>query len=195
MKHAVLDLRPTQMALGMKEVEHRVNIIRGLKKEELQDYLHVRKVPVVLAPKGRIYLVDRHHLVRACWEASVTEVTTDVIADLSAHSFDDLWAKMKESNWIFPFDQFGGGPHDPIHLPENVRGMADDPYRSLAWMVRDKGGFQKSPQPFAEFHWANYLRKHMRLHPAFDNIHEAITEALHLCRHPQANHLPGFVKP
>src|ERR1700722_13449090 len=106
MKRAVLDLRPTQMALGMKEVEHRVNIIRSLKNDELQGYLHARKVPVVLAPNSRVYLVDRHHLVRAAWEAGVTEVVTDVIADLSGHNIDDLWKKMHESNWIFPYDQF-----------------------------------------------------------------------------------------
>jgi Putative ParB-like nuclease len=43
-------------------------------------------------------------------------------------------------------------------LPRTLEAMADDPYRSLAWFVRQKGGFCKSPKEFAEFDWADRFR-------------------------------------
>ena len=43
----------------------------------LEDYLAERRVPVVLAPKNRALIVDRHHLVRACWEAGIEEVLVE----------------------------------------------------------------------------------------------------------------------
>lgn len=37
-------------------------------------------------------------------------------------------------------------------------GLKDDPFRSVAAFTRYAGGYHKSPQPFAEFRWANHLR-------------------------------------
>jgi hypothetical protein len=37
-------------------------------------------------------------------------------------------------------------------------GMRDDPYRSLAALVRKSGGYEKSTRPFSEFVWANHFR-------------------------------------
>ena len=36
--------------------------------------------------------------------------------------------------------------------------MTDDPYRSLAWLVRRNGGYCKTSSEFAEFKWADWLR-------------------------------------
>lgn len=192
MKMKVLDLRPTQMALGMKEVEYRVRKISGMKGKELEKYLHERRVPVVFGAHSRVYIVDHHHLVRSCWEAGLEDVPVEKKADLSHLPLKELWDIMHGSHWIYPFDQLGNGPHDPIHLPENVRGLADDPFRSLAWIVREKGGFEKSEVPFAEFHWAGFFRKSLRLHPVADHPEETLKEAMELAKSPLAKHLPGY---
>jgi hypothetical protein len=195
MKVLVLELRPTQFAVGMAEVKHRIEKISGLEHGQLHDYVHEHKVPVVLGPKGRMYLVDHHHLVRACWEARHFEVPVHVVADLSKHSLHEFWKQMERSSWLHLYDQLGNGPHDPVHLPDSIRGVADDPYRSLAWLVRERGGFEKSAVPFSEFSWAQYFRTALKAHPAFDSIDEALTEALRVSHLPAAKHLPGYLPP
>src|SRR5437879_5712021 len=129
MKHKVLHLRPTQFALGMKEVDYRTAKIKAMKEKELEDYLHERRVPVVRGPRSRIYLVDHHHLIRSCWECGVDEVPIEVKADHEKLGFTEFWEVLREKHWIFPYDQFGQGPHSPANLPENIKGLADDPFR------------------------------------------------------------------
>jgi hypothetical protein len=44
--------------------------------------------------------------------------------------------------------------------------MGDDPYRSLAWYVRNAHGFCRSDmgsKDFAEFIWADWLRPQLKL--------------------------------
>ncbi len=40
----------------------------------------------------------------------------------------------------------------------NIKDLAFDPYRSLAWIVRDRHGYLKTDAPFSEFKWANFFR-------------------------------------
>ena len=176
----------------MKEVDFRIKKLLGMKAKELSDYLDERPVPVVLAPRDRAYLVDHHHLARACWEAGVEELPVEVKADFSKQTFPELWDHLRKNHWLFLFDQWGGGPHDPIQLPHSVRCMADDPYRSLAWRVREEGGFKKDETPFSEFRWATYFRKELKAHPVFDHFEDSVKEALALCKAPAAKGLPGY---
>jgi len=37
--------------------------------------------------------------------------------------------------------------------------MKFDPYRSLAWIMREHHGYLKSNAPFSEFRWADFFRK------------------------------------
>lgn len=190
MKYKVLELRPTQIAVGMKAVESRVQKIRGLKSQEIEDYLKERLAPIVLGPKGLAYIVDRHHHIRACWEAGIDHIHVELKADFSHLDFPELWKAMRSARWLHLYDQFGGGPHDPTHLPENVRGLADDPYRSLAWIVRGEGGYMKTEIPFSDFAWADFFRKNIKT-PIFNGWEDAVKEALELAKSPQAAHLPG----
>lgn len=192
MKHDVLDLRPTQMALGMKEVHVRAKKIKDMKDSERDKYLEDNAVPIVLGRKKRIYIIDRHHLARACWEADVEKVPCELKADLSHLSSIDLWKAMNQAKWIYPYDQFGQGPHDIKHLPEDIREMANDPYRSLAWFVRTEGGFDKVKTPFAEFAWADYFRKKLKTFPNKDHFEEALEEAFQIAHHLGAKDLPGY---
>lgn len=190
MKVRLLDLRPTQFSLGLHEVEDKISKMEEMHHTALKKYLAEHVVPVVLGPGGNIYLIDHHHLTRALWELGETEVEVDIKADFSKLSKKKFWAMMKKLKWIFLYDQFGGGPHTPQELPMSIRGLADNPYRSLAWLVRMRGGFNKASIPFAELYWAQYFRKHMR---GFDPLSKkAIAKGLALCKLKGAKRLPGF---
>lgn len=41
--------------------------------------------------------------------------------------------------------------------------MIDDPFRSLAWMVRNNGGYGHVDTDYADFMWANFLRNNIHL--------------------------------
>jgi hypothetical protein len=177
----------------MREVAHKGEKLASMKTKELDEFLQSMPIPVVLAPKGRVYLIDHHHLARAAWEHGIKELVVDVKGDFSSLPFDVMWRTMKDAHWVYLVDQLGGGPHDPIELPESVKGLADDPYRSVSWRVRNGGGYQKNPAPFSEFRWAEFFRKNLKAHPVHDEFEAAVAEALKLSRTSAAEGLPGYV--
>lgn len=193
MKEHVTELRPTQFALGMIEVESKVRRLEKMSSSEIDEYLHEHPVPVVKSPQGELFLIDHHHLARAAWELGLEKVCLELKADLSHLTNDKFWKFMTESHWVHPYDQFGRGPHPTELLPHGVRGLADDPYRSLAWAIRERGGFEKTEHPFCEFHWADFFRKHVKLGQARKDFDRAVEHALDACKHPEAKHLPGYV--
>ena len=193
MKCRVLDLYPTQLALGLLEVTDKAAKFKKMRPAEIEKYLRDHPVPIVIGPKGRRFIVDHHHLVRAAWEVGIEDVLSELRGDLSELDTDAFWARLTELNWSHLYDQFGNGPHPYTNLPDSVRGLADDPFRSLAWAVKEDGGYLKSEEPFAEFKWANYFRKCLKAHPVVDDFQEARKEALALARKPEAKKLPGFI--
>ena len=193
MKLDVLDLKPTQFAVGMREVQRKKKHLAAMSSTELDRFLEERKIPAVFGPKKLVYLVDHHHLARACWEIQIRKLPIEIVSDLSADSFKDFWENMRKSKWTHLLDQLGGGPHDPLHLPENIRGLADDPYRSLSWAVRREGGYEKTAAPFAEFKWAEFFRSKMKIEPGDEGFKKAIKEAIQLCHDHECHKLPGFV--
>jgi hypothetical protein len=192
MKRHLFELRPTQFAVGMFEVEKKIKKLRGFKDKELQEYLDAHPVPVVLCRNGDAHIIDHHHLVRACLEADVEKVLTEVVADFSHLGDKEFWAEMGRKKWLHLYDQFGNGPHDPTLLPMTVRGLADDQFRSLAWAIREAGGYDKSPEPFCEFKWADFFRKKVKVERTELGFKEAVGQALKLASSQEASHLPGF---
>jgi hypothetical protein len=87
---------------------------------------------------------------------------------------------------------------DTSQLPKTLEAMTDDPYRSLAWFVRHKGGFCKSPREFAEFAWADWFRsKSLALEiqnlPSDPNDKNAtVDEAVEMAHSSEAESLPGY---
>jgi len=193
MKRHVFDLRPTQFAVGMYEVHAKKKKLKAMSDKELKAYLHEHPVPVVICKNGDAHIVDHHHLVRACWELGIEDVLTEIIEDLSSHTDESFWQRMRHSNWMHPFDQFGKGPHSHELLPMDIRGLADDVYRSMAWAIREAGGFEKSPEPFSEFKWADFFRKEVPIERSKDGFQKASESALKLAKSESAKHLPGFV--
>jgi hypothetical protein len=74
----------------------------------------------------------------------------------------------------------------------NVRGLADDQFRSLAWALREEGGFNKSPTPFCEFSWADFLRRKIKIERTDVGFKSALEQAMKLAKTKEAAKLPGF---
>ncbi len=70
--------------------------------------------------------------------------------------------------------------------------MADDPYRSVAASVEERGGFAKAEAPFFEFLWANHFRNHVPVALVKRKYEEAVEAALKLARSTKSSFLPGW---
>ena len=77
-------------------------------------------------------------------------------------------------------------------LPKALDKLTDDPYRSLAGEVRHAGGFPKDATPFAEFLWADFFRRRIKLAQLQRDAVTALQTAMTLCHSPEAAHLPGW---
>src|SRR5262245_42046778 len=99
---AILDLRPTQMTVGMREVKAKRERWRAEKKGG--EFLGKHMIPVVLGPKHRHYVIDHHHLARALHDEGVKNVPVTVIANLSKLDRDTFWFVMDCRDWTHPFE-------------------------------------------------------------------------------------------
>lgn len=197
-KTGVLELKPMQIPAGMIEVQAKAADIKDLKSKDAEAWLKERSVPTLEDYKGRKRPVDHHHEARAAWEGGEDRVWThryfddEMHARIKALPRAEFYAVTKAMGLFYDRDQFGAGPHDPNHLPEDVRGMADDPFRSLAWRVRKLGGYDKTDVPFAEFQWANFFRARVKTYPTKADFEKAAAEALALAHSDDAKALPGW---
>ncbi len=199
MKHKVKisKLRPTQFAVGMLEVDEKIALAEGFNKKQRRDFIDETPVPVVVAPTGELYIVDHHHFLCVCYHIGITKVRITVVKDLSKTkmTYAAFWKWMFKTRSAYPFCQFGEGPREAIYLPKDIRGLADDPYRSLAWFVRKAGAFENSEKNFAEFTWANFFRKRRLLDQhGPQGLSKALIKAAKLAQSPAAKGLPGFGK-
>jgi hypothetical protein len=193
----ILSLKPTQFAVGMLEVDEKLALALKLSKKQRKDYIKGTEVPVVLSPYGEMYITDHHHFLCVCYHLRVEKVKVKIIADHSGKkmTFQQFWKWMDRQRSVYPYCQFGEGPRQPLYLPKDIRGLADDPYRSLAWFVRKAGAFENSDKNFAEFQWANFFRSKKLLdRGGLWAFPRALVQATKLAQSPEAKHLPGFGK-
>ena len=190
---AILDLRPTQMTVGMREIQAKRKRWRteGIKKSE--KFLGKHTIPVIHGPKDRYYIIDHHHLTRALHDEGVKDIAVTVIANLSKLDIDSFWYVMDHQDWTHPFVEGRRRPYSD--LPKSVDKLIDDPFRSLAGELRRAGGFAKDTTPFSEFLWANFLRLRMKRSAVEADFDRAIKKALELAKTVDANYLPGWCGP
>ena len=187
----IQSLRPTQMTVGLREVEDKRRQWDAIRKDMGADFLGRHMVPVVIGRKGRLYLVDHHHLVRALHEAGEQHVLTSVVADLGHLGKDEFWSVMDHRNLVYPFD--ADGVRRPVSdLPKSIGALEDDPFRSLAGAVRDAGGFAKIDAPFSEFVWADFFRRRVQAKRLSSSFEKVVHEAVELAHSHDARHLPGW---
>ncbi len=80
-------------------------------------------------------------------------------------------------------------------LPDSIADLVDDPFRSLAGALRTAGGFAKVATPYAEFQWADYLRRRLAAKDLGADPAGALRRALVLARAAEARSLPGWSEP
>jgi hypothetical protein len=187
-------LRPTQMTVGMREVEEKRKRWREHKGKKKSEFLGSHMIPVIRGPKDRHYVIDHHHLARALLEEGQGEVVTSVVADLRALERDTFWVVLDNRGWCHPYDQHGKrrGFDD---IPSSIADLRDDPYRSLAGELRRLGGFSKETVPFSEFLWADFFRRRVKRNAIEDDFTATLEKAMRLAKSPEANYLPGWCGP
>jgi hypothetical protein len=188
---AILDLCPTQITVGMREVQAKRKRWRGEAKGE--EFLGKHMIPVIHGPKERHYVIDHHHLVRALHDEGVKDVAVTVVANLSKLDNDSFWYVMDHHDWTHPYVEGRRRPYSD--LPKSVDKLIDDPFRSLAGVLRRSGGFAKDTKPFSEFLWANFLRQRMKRNDVETDFDHAIEKAIELAKSQDANYLPGWCGP
>jgi hypothetical protein len=192
---AILELRPTQMTVGMREVKEKRQRWRERKSKKKQgEFVGQHMIPVVLGPDKRYYVVDHHHLARALHDEGVKDILVTVIGDLSMVERDAFWGVMDNKRWVYPYDSKGERRHFK-DLPKSVEDLKDDPFRSLAGELRRAGGFAKDTTPFSEFLWADFLRRQIQRKMVEDHFTKAMEKALELAKSDGAVYLPGWCGP
>jgi hypothetical protein len=190
----ILDLRPTQITVGMREVIAKRNSWREKKGKKGGEFLGKHMIPVVLGPSDRHYVIDHHHLARALHEEGVKNVLVTVVANLSMVDHDTFWTVLDNRSWMHPFDD-KGRRRDYKDIPRSVSELVDDPFRSLAGELRHAGGFAKDATPFSEFLWADFLRRRIKRKLVERDFDRALITAMKFSKTQDAIYLPGWCGP
>ena len=191
---AIDDLRPTQITVGMREVETKRKSWAQYPDGKKGDFLGRHMIPVVWGPKKNYYVIDHHHLSLALHREGVEEIAITVVADLRRLDQDAFWIYLDNRSWMHPFDA-KGQRCDYSAIPKKITDLVDDPFRSLAGELRRLGGFSKDTTPFSEFLWADFLRRRFK-RKALDSDFDGILEkAMNLAKSQEADYLPGWCGP
>jgi hypothetical protein len=187
-------LHPTQLCVGLAEVRSRQTDFQAESGRDRRNYLGRKPVPLVRGGEGTLWMVDRHHRLRALLELVPEATAFGYIAlDLAHHDHEAVLADLQQRGWLYLHDGRGLGPLPPRALPPNLLGLQDDPYRSLVWRLKREGVIQAAPLiPFHEFRWGAWLRS--RTLPPFssERLEPALPAARALARSRAAAHLAGW---
>jgi hypothetical protein len=188
---AIDDLHPTQITVGMREVEAKRKAWRAKGGEKGAEFLGRHMIPVILGPKDRHYVIDHHHLALALREEGVKSLLVTVVANLKRLEPDSFWFVLDNHGWMHPFDDHGRrrGYED---IPKSIKELIDDPFRSLTGELRRVGGFAKDTTPFSEFLWADFLRRKIKRKMVETDFDGALEQALKLAKSEDADYLPGW---
>jgi len=184
-------LRPTQLTVGLLEVEVKRRRLEALRPDAREAFLEAHPMPVVIGPAGRLYITDHHHLARALHDEGVEDILVTIIGDLSMVERDAFWGVMDNKRWVYPYDAKGERRHFK-DLPKSITELKDDPFRSLAGELRRSGGFAKDTTPFSEFLWADFLRRRVERKRIEKSFASALEQALLLAKSFDADYLPGW---
>ena len=188
------ELRPTQITVGMREVETKRRVWRERSAAKEKKFLGQHMIPVIRGPKDHVYVIDHHHLVLALHKEGVRHLLVTTLADLSRLDQPTFWRTMDRRNWVHPFDE-KGNRREYKAVPKSIEDLIDDPYRSLAGELRRIGGFAKETAPYSEFQWADFLRQRIKRATIEKDFPHALEKAMELARTEDADYLPGWCGP
>jgi hypothetical protein len=190
----ITELRPTQITVGMLEVQAKRERLRQQGGKKKTEFLEKHMIPVIRGPKEHYFVVDHHHLSLALHKEGVNSVKVTVIADLRTLGEDEFWVFLDNRSWVHPYDARGRRcGYDEI--PRRITGLKDDVFRSLAGELRRRGGFAKDTTPFSEFLWADFLRRRIDRPTDEKGFEKAMKQAMKLAKSPEAHYLPGWCGP
>lgn len=193
----IASLQPTQLCVGLAEVSSRIADFSADNPAQQRDYLASKPVPLVRSRSGAVWMVDRHHRLRALIAIQPEAIAFGYVA-LQVDSDDRaaVLAELHQRGWLYLYDGRGLGPLNPAVLPPNLLGLQDDPYRSLVWKLKKDKVIEAAPLiPFHEFRWGAWLRS--RTLPPFSSqrLEPALPAARALARSSAAAHLAGWKGP
>ena len=189
-------LHPLQGAVGLEEVNSKAEKIRSDPDGEFHDLLK-DPIKVVHGPDGGLYITDHHHGADA-WRLAGHPMALCQFVDAAAYTGEaEFWSDLSARKLVH-LEGADGKAITPAQLPGSLAAMPDDPYRSLAWRLRKKGGFCRAKMEhveFAEFVWADWLRSRLPLPSATPgtSTKALVPEALALARSKDASGTPGYV--
>ena len=165
--------------------------------KEQRQYLKRKPTPLVRSAAGDLWMVDRHHRLRALLELDPQATAFGYVA-LEVDSADPavVLAELQRRGWLYLYDGRGLGPQHPSVLPPTLLGTQDDPYRSLVWKLKREKVITSAPLiPFHEFRWGAWLRS--RQLPPFSSakLEPALPAARALARSQAASRLAGWIGP
>ena len=185
-------LNPTQLTLGLQEVERRAAQMRKLSRRELRTLKENRPVPYVVGPKRRLYIIDHHHLCRALLAVGdETVFLGEARADWSSLDLKAFWHRMETEGLCWPID-VDGNRRPCLKIPGHVSELTDNPWRTLARGVRGKA-YANEDTPFQEFMWGNYYRSFMTTRLLETDIALAEKLAVKVSLLDEAQDLPGYL--
>ncbi len=157
---AVADLHPTQLCVGLAEVRSRQVDFSQESSAQRRRYLGGKPVPLVRNPEGRLWMMDRHHRLRALVEIDPQAIAFGyVVLESSGPDRLAVLEELRQRGWLYLYDGRGQGPQPVEAMPERLHDLQDDPYRSLVWKLKKEGLIEAAPLiPFHEFRWGAWLR-------------------------------------
>lgn len=177
---ALSNLRACQQVIGSKEIEIRLNEFLGpfgldyetyrellptdpavrkvLDSRELSEWIETKPLRVIAVSDEDLRVIDGHHMARILYllgkhEAKVIVYFDEAFLELSE---DEIWNLFKQNGWIHLRDRDRNSIH-PNEIPRFIGDLNDDPFRSLAWMLKKLKAFKKTGVSFQEFIWADFL--------------------------------------
>lgn len=185
-------LRPTQFSVGYAEVKMKAADWKKLKRKEREHAIQSHSFPAVLGPGDEYYIVDHHHLGIALIDEGVKEVWVTKLDDMSWLDELTFWRTMEFRAWAHLYDH-KGRRRPCTEMPGKLTQLQDDPYRSLAGLVRTSGGYAKDEAPFSEFLWADFFRPRISAGQIKNNQSQAIRTGVRLAHSKDARYLPGWI--
>ena len=190
----VARLQPTQLCVGLAEIRSRQNDFREETPQQRLRYLATKPVPLARSGSGELWMIDRHHRLRALVEmAPDAEAYAYIVLQLEVEDRQEVLAELQARGWLYLHDGRGNGPLHPTSLPNHLADLQDDPYRSLVWKLKKERLIDPEPLiPFHEFRWGAWLRS--RSLPPFSSLalEPALPAARALVRSRAASHLAGW---
>ena len=192
---SVAQLQPTQWCVGLAEVNSRQLYFRRQSPKERKKYLKGKPVPLVSNCSGSLWMIDRHHRLRALLDLDQDATTYGyVIENLPVEDDSETLRLLAERGWLYLYNGRGHGPLSPQGLPKSLLQLEDDPYRSLAWKLKSEGLLRPEPLiPYHEFRWGTWLRS--RALPPFSSkrLEPALPAARSLVRSNASSLLAGWI--